>query len=694
MPLPSLRTSLRLQLVALGAVAVLGSSIALTAVGTMQAQSLADQATEDVQQLNAASMEQTARSARQLVSSQVDAVTSRMESELSVAQAIMATMGEVSHGQPRTWQATNQSTGEVTEVTLPRLLVGGQDLGKVADLSTPVPVVDTVTDLLGAATTVFQRMNDAGDMLRVATTVPGSDGSRAIGTYIGATNADGTPNAVVSALMSGNPFYGTATVVGEQYVTAYAPIMEGDEVTGAIFVGLPQAAVDTHLRAALAEMTVGQTGYVTVTDAAGAWVVPPPGTESGTVADEAITTALADAEASLEDEAATAATHLDLATDGAHVEVARYAPWGWTIAAWGLDSELEVVPNHLSEGIAALTRTLLIVGLVVSALAVGLIVVVSGRIVGRVQRITAALHRVADHDLSRDFAAEGGDEIGRMGDALGATIIAMRDTVTSLRTGAESVRTTADQLHGSSTDLQGDASLTATHAGSAAQTATAMSLEVQSVSAAMIEMRTTIESVARDVHAATGETRTAVQTTDEAAALSGRLEDSSSRIASVLTTITAIAAQTNLLALNATIEAARAGEAGKGFAVVANEVKDLAQQTASAIETIRPVLEHVAKDSAEVQAAVERVAGSIARVDEHQSSISAAIEQQSATTTEVERNLVVAADGASEISTAAHQLSDSAESARRSADEVGGVVTGLTGIASDLATGVEKFVLA
>ena len=48
-----------------------------------------------------------------------------------------------------------------------------------------------------------------------------------------------------------------------------------------------------------------------------------------------------------------------------------------------------------------------------------------------------------------------------------------------------------------------------------------------------------------------------------------------------------IASQTKLLALNATIEAARAGEAGKGFAVVAKEVKELSEQTRTAVEKIR-----------------------------------------------------------------------------------------------------------
>lgn len=58
-------------------------------------------------------------------------------------------------------------------------------------------------------------------------------------------------------------------------------------------------------------------------------------------------------------------------------------------------------------------------------------------------------------------------------------------------------------------------------------------------------------------------------------------------------TISTIAEQINLLSLNAAIEAARAGEQGRGFAVVAEEVRKLADQSSTAVNNVKGVIDKV-----------------------------------------------------------------------------------------------------
>lgn len=165
---------------------------------------------------------------------------------------------------------TNQFTKESSVVDVPKLSIGGNIIPLISSFDQSVPIVDEITKLTGAKATIFVRMNQNGDMVRIATTVPTKDGRRAIQTFIPAINLDGEKNSVVSNILAGEEYTGRAFVVDQWYITKYLPLKSNTgEVIGMIYCGIPQKVFEDKLRQIIYSVKIGETGYVSVLQGSG-----------------------------------------------------------------------------------------------------------------------------------------------------------------------------------------------------------------------------------------------------------------------------------------------------------------------------------------------------------------------------------------------------------------------------------------
>jgi methyl-accepting chemotaxis protein-1 (serine sensor receptor) len=290
------------------------------------------------------------------------------------------------------------------------------------------------------------------------------------------------------------------------------------------------------------------------------------------------------------------------------------------------------------------------------------------RSIGRpLDEALAQFDAIAAGDLRRELIVTSRDEMGQLLSGLAKMQASLVNTVRTVRSGSESIASATKQIAAGNIDLS---SRTEEQASALQETASSMD-ELTGTVKQNAENARQASSLAANASDIANKGSTVVA---QVVVTMGDINQSSTKIADIITIVEGIAFQTNILALNAAVEAARAGEQGRGFAVVAAEVRSLAQRSSAAAKEIKELINtsvsrvqtgttlvgDAGRTMSEIIGAVQRVTdimGEIAAASEEQSS---GIEQVARAVTQMDEVTQQNAALVEEAAAAAQSLEDQA----------------------------------
>ncbi len=271
-----------------------------------------------------------------------------------------------------------------------------------------------------------------------------------------------------------------------------------------------------------------------------------------------------------------------------------------------------------------------------------------------IAKMSAFSDEISSGNLNIQIDIDTHDELGTLASKFNSFIKKIEEIIIQIRSGAEDLLAASKEVSHSSQMISDGAQQ---QSASFEQLTSSVQTNAQHASQANEMAQTTAK-----------EADSAGQGMEHTIEAINEIEKSSRQVTDAVALITDIADQTNLLALNAAIEAARAGEHGKGFAVVADEVRKLAERSASSAKEIAELIGQSSKQvnsgvtlSQKAGKSLKDILANIGKVAEQLQSISTATQEQASTMEENTSITETNASAAEQLASSAQRMSEQAQ---------------------------------